>query len=81
MSTLFNFKSLRSMNKQMNNLMFIFKMLMSLVYIAIGVSLLFRTEGIGELIPATYTPVLGILIILYGLFRGYRTYTSERKVQ
>jgi hypothetical protein len=52
---------------------------MSIVYIAIGISLLFKSEGFGDLIPAQYMPVLGILLIVYGLFRGYRAYSIERK--
>jgi hypothetical protein len=68
------------MNEQFKNILFIFKMIMSLVYIAIGIGLLFKSEGFGELIPAQYMPVLGIILIVYGLFRGYRAYAVERKV-
>jgi hypothetical protein len=68
------------MSKQLNNVLFIFKMVMSCFYVAIGLTFLFRSGGIAEVIPAQYTPILGVLLIVYGLFRGYRAYFVERKM-
>jgi hypothetical protein len=67
------------MNNQLTNVLFVFKMLMSIVYVTIGLTLILKSNGIGEIIPAQYAPVLGILLIIYGIFRGYRAYTIERK--
>ncbi len=67
------------MNKQLNKALFFFKMLMSLVYIAIGLTLIFKSAEVKDVIPAPYAPIVGILAIAYGLFRGYRAYTLEQK--
>lgn len=64
----------------MNNVLFVFKMVMSLFYVGIGVMLLFRSGSLGNVIPAQYVPILGFLLIAYGLFRGYRAFTVERKL-
>ena len=67
------------MNEQFKKGLFVFKIVMSLVYIAIGLTIIFRPEGIVKIIPQPYTPVLGALVIFYGLFRGYRAYFVENK--
>jgi hypothetical protein len=51
---------------------------MALVYIVLGIAFILKKEGVGELIPLEYVPVLGTLLIIYGLFRGYRAFTLER---
>lgn len=67
------------MNKYLDNTLFIFKMVMSVFYVAIGLAFLFRSGGVGDIIPERYTPILGILLIIYGLFRGYRAYNRNGK--
>ena len=53
-------------------------MVMALVYIILGFAFIFKNEGVGKLIPLEYVPILGVLLIIYGLFRGYRAFTLER---
>ena len=67
------------MNEQFKKGLFVFKIVMSLVYIAIGLTIIFRPEGITKLVPQPFTPILGILVVFYGCFRGYRAYFVENK--
>lgn len=67
------------MNNQLNNVLFIFKMVMSLVYITIGLTFIFKNELTRDIISEQYAPILGVLFIIFGAFRGYRAYTAERK--
>ncbi|HVD99155.1 MAG TPA: hypothetical protein VNB90_13185 [Cytophagaceae bacterium] len=67
------------MNNQVNNAFTFFKLFIALAYIAIGIMLIVQPDSLSALISAKYAPYLGVVVILYGLFRGYRTYTTERK--
>jgi hypothetical protein len=67
------------MSSKFNSALLIFKLLMSLVYIAIGLSFIFSPRDFGTLIPAQYLPILGGLLVAYGIYRGYRAYFVERK--
>lgn len=68
------------MNSQLKYIVYIFKMVMAIVYIVLGFAFIFKNEGIGKLVPLEYMPILGVLLIVYGLFRGYRAFSAERKV-
>ena len=68
------------MNSRLKYVVYIFKMVMALVYIVLGFAFIFKNEGIGKLVPLEYMPILGVLLIVYGLFRGYRAFSAERKV-
>jgi len=46
---------------------------MAALYIIIGGSLLWNRNMIGGL-PPTTTLLIGVMLILYGLFRGYNVY-------
>jgi hypothetical protein len=72
-------KEFNNMNNQLKNVLFIFKMVMSLVYITIGLTFIFKNELTVDIISPQYAPILGALFIVFGLFRGYRAYTIERQ--
>ncbi|HXA01686.1 MAG TPA: hypothetical protein VNW99_06845 [Cytophagaceae bacterium] len=51
---------------------------MALVYMGFGVYFIKFPRLIASLPPST-NAIIGILLIFYGLFRGYRAYKSFRK--
>lgn len=52
-------------------------MAVAIVYIVMGIAIAIRSQDhIFNLSPA-YSLTLGILLILYGIFRGYRVYTRH----
>ena len=55
-------------------------MAMSIVYIALGIAFIFKGDGIGNALPVQYMPIVGFLLIIYGVFRGYRAYIVERRM-
>jgi hypothetical protein len=68
------------MTEQFKKILFVFKMVMSAVYIAIGFTILFNPgAGVERYLPAQFAPALGVLLVIYGIFRGYRAYKIERK--
>lgn len=50
-----------------------FALFMSLVYLMLGAVLLANSPFFAG-VPRRYTLILGGFMIVYGLFRGYRTY-------
>ncbi len=62
----------------MNKTLFYFKMTMAVVYTAIGVYILVNTQSLRGIVGETYTPVIGGLILAYGLFRGYNAVKIEK---
>lgn len=66
------------MDSKFKSVLFIFKMLMSFFYIAIGFTFILKPGKLVDVIPAQYLPILGVLLIAYGLFRGYRGYIEQK---
>ena len=50
-----------------------FEMLMSLLYVALGIGILSKSDALA-LLPKKIAIPLGCILIAYGLFRGYRVY-------
>jgi hypothetical protein len=48
-------------------------MFMALAYIGIGAMFIARAEAVFN-VPGQYATPLGIMLIVYGLFRGYKVY-------
>lgn len=51
---------------------------MAVVYTAIGVYILVNPNSLRGLVGETYSPVIGGLILAYGLFRGYNALKVEK---
>ncbi|MDF2457134.1 MAG: hypothetical protein K0R51_3127 [Cytophagaceae bacterium] len=51
---------------------------MAVVYTAIGVYMLVNPNILRGLVDSTYTPVIGGLVLAYGLFRGYNVLKIEK---
>jgi hypothetical protein len=62
----------------MNKTLFYFKITMAVVYTAIGVYILLNASSLHGIVGASYTPVIGGLILAYGLFRGYNALKVEK---
>lgn len=62
----------------MNKTLFYFRMTMAVVYTAIGVYILLSNKSLSGIVGETYTPVIGGLILAYGLFRGYNALKIEK---
>jgi hypothetical protein len=58
-------------------LLLLLNAIMSFVYIAFGVYFISYPRLIASL-PASTNAIIGVLLIFYGLFRGYRAYQSYR---
>jgi uncharacterized membrane protein HdeD (DUF308 family) len=52
--------------------------IMALVYAAFGIYFIIYPRLIASLPPST-NAVIGILLVFYGVFRGYRAYKSHQK--
>ena len=50
-----------------------FQGIMALVYIILGIAILWKSDQIFH-IPSSYSIPLGIILISYGILRGYRVY-------
>jgi hypothetical protein len=50
-----------------------FALFMSLIYLMLGAVLLANSPFFAT-VPRTYTLILGGFMVVYGLYRGYRTY-------
>ena len=50
-----------------------FQGFMAIVYVLLGIAILWRSEQLFH-IPETYSIPLGIILIAYGIIRGYRVY-------
>ena len=58
-----------------------FSMLMTLIYVALGVFLIFADEELLNLcIPDNVKIILGGVLILYGLIRFVRVYQQNQKI-
>ncbi|MBT1704942.1 hypothetical protein [Chryseosolibacter indicus] len=50
-----------------------FGAIMVVLYVVIGTTIIFKAQEIRN-VPETYAKVIGTLLILYGLYRGYKLY-------
>ena len=62
----------------MNKTLFYFRITMAVVYTAIGVYILLNSNSLSGIVGETYTPVIGGLVLAYGLFRGYNALKVEK---
>lgn len=62
----------------MDKTLFYFRMAMAVVYTAIGVYILLNANSLSGLVSASYTPIIGGVVLAYGLFRGYNTLKIEK---
>jgi len=62
----------------MNKTLFYFRMTMAVVYTAIGVYILLNTNSLNGIVSETYAPVIGGVVLAYGLFRGYTALKIEK---
>ncbi|WP_299252547.1 hypothetical protein [uncultured Cytophaga sp.] len=64
----------------MKNFLLGFKMTMAVVYMAIGIYLLSHPNALSGLLSADMTLIVGVLLIVFGAFRGYRAWFIERNM-
>lgn len=55
-----------------------FGMTMVAVYLAVGIAILFRVANFFN-VPSQYSAPIGLCLIGYGVFRGYRLYQKYTK--
>jgi uncharacterized protein YacL len=53
-----------------------FGAIMVVLYMVIGTTIIFRAPEMRN-IPEVYAVVIGVLLILYGFFRGYKLYRKH----
>lgn len=64
----------------MKNILLGFKMTMAVVYTAIGIYLITHTNFLKDILSTDMTLIVGVLLILFGAFRGYRAWFIERNM-
>lgn len=62
----------------MNKTLLYFKITMAVVYTAIGVYIILNAKIIRGLVDEQYAPIIGAIVMSYGLFRGYNIWKIER---
>ncbi len=62
----------------MNKTLFYFRITMAVVYTAIGVYILLNGKSLNGIVGESYAPVIGGLILAYGLFRGFNAMKIEK---
>lgn len=55
-------------------------MTMAVIYTAIGVYLITHPNALVGLLSSDMTLIVGVLLILFGAFRGYRAWFIERNM-
>lgn len=55
-------------------------MTMAVIYTAIGIYLITHPNALAGLVDGNMTLIIGILLILFGSFRGYRAWFIERNM-
>ncbi len=64
----------------MQNILLGFKMTMAVMYTAIGIYLLTHPNALTGLLSNDVTLMVGVVLILFGAFRGYRAWFIERNM-
>lgn len=62
----------------MQNILLGFKMTMAVIYTAIGIYLLTHPNALAGLVSEQISLMMGVILILFGAFRGYRAWFIER---
>lgn len=62
------------------NILLGFKLTMAVIYMAIGIYLISHPNALAGLLDANISLMVGILLILFGGFRGYRAWFIERNM-
>ncbi|HSY62835.1 MAG TPA: hypothetical protein VK796_13215, partial [Cytophaga sp.] len=57
-----------------------FKMTMAVIYTAIGIYLITHPNFLADTLSRDMTMVVGVVLILFGAFRGYRAWFIERNM-
>jgi len=55
-------------------------MTMAVVYTAIGIYLITHPNFLKDILSTDMTLIVGVLLILFGAFRGYRAWFIERNM-
>jgi len=55
-------------------------MTMAVIYTAIGIYLLTHPNALAGLVTEQISLMLGVILIIFGAFRGYRAWFIERNV-
>lgn len=63
----------------MNRPVAFFSMVMSIVFIALGIIIPIRPRGMFQSLPQYTLILMGLLLIAYGIFRFYRAYKMINK--
>lgn len=63
----------------MNKTLFYFSMSMAVVYTAIGIYILIHPYSLSILMEASYARIAGVLVLAYGIFRGYNGLKSQKE--
>ncbi len=53
---------------------------MAVIYTAIGIYLISHPNALAGFVNADMTLIIGVLLILFGSFRGYRAWFIERNM-
>ncbi|WP_018344115.1 hypothetical protein [Cytophaga aurantiaca] len=64
----------------MKNLFLGFKITMAVVYTAIGIYLITHPQALTGMLSKDMTLIIGVVLILFGAFRGYRAWFIERNM-
>ncbi|MCS6823483.1 MAG: hypothetical protein NZ529_04245 [Cytophagaceae bacterium] len=56
-----------------------FKLIMGIAYIVLGITFIGTRDALAAKLDPTTSIILGALMIVYGAFRVYRTYITDRK--
>lgn len=64
----------------MQNILIGFKMTMAVIYTAIGIYLITHPNALAGLVSKEISFMMGVILILFGAFRGYRAWFIERNL-
>jgi hypothetical protein len=57
-----------------------FGIVMVVLYITLGTTIIFKAAHIPN-IPPAYAQIFGIMLIFYGIFRGYKVYRNHTSAE
>lgn len=60
----------------MKNFLLYFRFFIALFYAGIGIYMIVYSST-QKLMPPNYSIIFGAILIVYGIFRGYRTYKND----
>jgi len=62
------------------NFLLAFKLAMTVIYLGIGIYLITHPNALAEFLNPDMTLIVGVLLIAFGAFRGYRAWFIEQNV-